>query len=161
LGAETRSSWRETIILHPDKAALTLALWSVPTSIAVAEFFLVLAVLGRIFRVVRHHDRITFPRCFWFWIVWAGLEFVVWATSPQPALGRDEIRHLLLLAALFFIVPTFNQSIDCRRAWQGIFLTSTLSSIFLMVISLDVSRITVARFSLAAMRDFTCVPADY
>lgn len=132
--------WRENLprswvrALRPpiDRGALILALWSVPISIAVAEFFLAIAVMARIIQVARRREHIQLPRCFWFWLVWAGAEIVVWAFSPQPALGWAEIRHLFLLGALFVVMPALGQAADCRIAWKGIFLTSTLSSLFLI-----------------------------
>jgi O-antigen ligase len=131
LGALPRS-WSGLIHSPLDRTALLLALWSVPISIAVAESFLAIAVLARMVSVARGEARIALSRCFWFWLAWAGLEILVWAVSPQPARGWDEIRHLFLLAVLFLVLPALGQAADQRLAWEGIFLTSTLSSVFLV-----------------------------
>ena len=126
------ASWKFVLNSPIGRVALILALCSVPTSIAVAEFFLAIAVAARIFFLVRRRERIFLPRCFWFWLVWAAAEVVVWTLSPQPALGWSEIRHLLLLSALFLVMPAIGEAANCRAAWEGIFLTSTLSSLFLI-----------------------------
>ena len=124
--------WKYILVSPVDRGALILALWSVPISIAVAEFFLAIAVAARVSQIVRGRERLLLPRCFWFWLVWAAAEIALWALSPQPALGWPEIRHLLLLAAMFVVIPAIGEAANCRIAWEGIFLTSTLSSLFLM-----------------------------
>jgi O-antigen ligase len=132
LGESLPASWKFVLRSPIDRGALILALCCVPTSIAVAEFFLAIAVVARIFLLVRGREHILLPRCFWFWLVWAAAEVVVWTLSPQPALGRAEIRHLLLLGALFLVMPAIGEAANCRVAWEGIFLTSSLSSLFLI-----------------------------
>jgi len=72
------------------------------------------------------------PRCFWFWLLWTGLEFVVWAQSPRPALGWSEIRHIILVGSLFVALPAMDRKEDCRTVWKAIFVTSGLSSLFLI-----------------------------
>lgn len=129
---ESAFGWTLLLRARLDRMALGLALWAVPVSIAVTEFFLAFAVLARIVRLARGQDRILLPRCFWFWLLWAGLEILVWAFSPQPALGWGEIRHLFLLGALFLVLPALDQATDRQIAWKGIFLTATLGSLFLV-----------------------------
>lgn len=124
--------WKNLLLSRLDQNVLILALWSVPVSIALAETFLVLAILARTWRLIRRRAELFLPTCFWYWLLWAALEVVVCIFSPQPLLGWGEIRHLLLGGTLFLVLPTLNRSADVRIVWQGIFLTATLSSLFLI-----------------------------
>lgn len=144
-------SWKALFHGRLDGASLILALWSVPISIAVSEFFLFIALLVRIVRLARGQDHLFFPRAFRFWLLWAGLEIVVLVFSPEPSLGWSEIRHLLLIGSLFLVMPSLSLAADRRIAWQGIFLTATLSSLFL--IGDFVSRLFYYRRELAAGGD--------
>lgn len=111
---------------------LILGLWFVPASIAVAEFFLSIAALQQIVRLLRRQASPRFPRCLWFWLAWALLEVFVWALSPDPAAGWSEIRHLLLLGVLFVALSAFNHPQQLLMAWKGIFVSATVSSLFLI-----------------------------
>ena len=124
--------WKVLASARPDCLMLILGLWAVPISIAVSEFFLTIALLARIVRLGRGQDRLTFPRVFRFWALWAGLEILVWRLSPEPSLGWGEIRHLLLIGTLFVVLPSLGQAVDRLIVWQGIFLGATLSSLFLI-----------------------------
>ena len=115
-----------------DSSMLILGLWSIPISIAVTEFFLAIALLVRIIRMVRGQDHLTFPTIIRFWALWAGLEVLVWCFSAEPRLGWSEIRHLLLIGSLFLVLPILHQAADRLIVWQGIFLAATLSSLFLI-----------------------------
>jgi O-antigen ligase len=134
-----------------DRSLLLLALWSVPVSIAVSESFLSLALLVRIVRLATQRIRVRLPRCFWFWLVWAGMEFAVWTFASEPALGWSEIRHLLLTGTLFLLLPALENTGDRRLIWQGIFLTSCLSSVVL--IGDFISRLLQYRREIAAGGD--------
>src|SRR6266853_1698813 len=112
------------------RMALIGGLSLVPISIAASEFFLSIAVVVQAVRLVRKHTRMHLPRCFWFWLLWTGLEFVVWAQSPQPALGWSEIRHIFLIGGVFVALPALDRKADCQTVWKGIFITSSLSSAF-------------------------------
>ncbi|HEV2352008.1 MAG TPA: O-antigen ligase family protein [Terriglobia bacterium] len=57
---------------------------------------------------------------------------VSWAFSPDRRSGWSEIRHLLLIAAVFFVLPALSKNTDRQFVWRGIFLTSTLGAIFLL-----------------------------
>ena len=114
-----------------DRLTLIMGLWSVPISIAVSESFLSLALGIRMLRFIRGQVRIRLSLCFWFWLVWAGSAFVVWMQSPEPALGWSEIRHMLLIAAVFFVLPALHTS-DLLKVWKGILVTSAISSLFLI-----------------------------
>ena len=143
--------WKVLVSARLGCSMLILGLWSVPISIAASEFFLTVALLVRIVRLVRGQEQLVFPRVFRFWVLWAGLEVFVWLLSPEPSLGWGEIRHLLLLGALFLVLPTVHQAADRLVVWQGIFLAATLSSLFL--IGDFVSRLFCYRSALAAGGD--------
>jgi len=111
---------------------LILGLSAVPVSIAVSQIFLSIAVLIQIISLLRRQTQFHWPRCLWFWLAWSALEFGLWALSPEPALGSSEIRHTLLLGALFITLPGLDRAAERRMAWRGIFLSATLSSLFLI-----------------------------
>jgi len=111
---------------------LILGLWFVPASIAVAEFFLSIAALAQIVRLVRRKEYPRLPDCLWFWLAWALLEVVVWRLSPDKAAGWSEIRHLLLLGVLFVALSAFDQAQELLMAWKGVFVSATISSAFLI-----------------------------
>ncbi len=115
-----------------DVQALTLAIWCVPLSIAVAEFFLTAALLYRIIRCARGQDRIVLPRAFWFWLAWAALTCISVGVSPEPSAGWGTIRRILLVASLFVVIPVFRNLSQLLFAWKGVFVTSTLGSLFLI-----------------------------
>jgi len=110
---------------------LILSLSAVPISIAVSQFLLGIAVLIHILSWFRSPTKFHWPRCLWLWLVWVGFQFGLWALSPEPALGSSEIRHTLLLGALFITLPGINR-VERRIAWRGIFLSATVSSLFLI-----------------------------
>lgn len=127
--------WRIFAVARAEPAdvqALILAIWSVPLSIAVAEFFLAIALLFRVIRCARGCEHVTLPRAFWFWLAWAGLTCLAWGLSPQPAAGWNEIRRLLLVASLFVVMPVFNKVSLLVLIWKGVFATATLGSLFLI-----------------------------
>lgn len=111
---------------------LILSLSAVPISIAVSQFLLGIAVLVHIISWFRIPTKFHWPRCLWLWLVWVGLQFGLWAFSAEPALGSSEIRHTLLLGALFITLPSLDRVTERRMAWRGIFLSATLSSLFLI-----------------------------
>src|SRR5262245_59190328 len=83
-----------------DRPAIVASLCFVPVSIAGSETFLALALWFRLLRITRHETTLRLPRFYWFWLIWAAVEIVVWRRSPEPAAGLGEMRHLLLIAAL-------------------------------------------------------------
>ena len=115
-----------------DVQALTLAIWSVPLSIAVTEFFLSAALFCKIIRCARGRDHIALPRAFWFWLAWAGLTCVAWGLSHEPIAGWSAIRRTFLIAALFLVVPALKKSSLLLFAWKGVFITSAFGSLFLI-----------------------------
>ena len=115
-----------------DRWPLIVGLWFVPASIAVSEFFLSIAALVQIVRLLRGQASINLPKCVWFWLAWALLEVFVWRLSPDPAPGWSEIRHLLLLGAVFVALSAFDQPQQLLMAWKGIFVSATVSSAVLI-----------------------------
>ncbi|MGA3186057.1 MAG: O-antigen ligase family protein [Bryobacteraceae bacterium] len=118
---------------HLDSLAVAAGLCAVPLSIAVSETLLTIALVARVTALIRNRVTLDLPRVCWLWLIWAGLEVVSWLHSPQLSAGAGEMRHLLLLAAIFVILPALNRA-GCKRAvWRGIFLTSTAGAIALIV----------------------------
>lgn len=144
--------WR--VFLHDrqiDRLAFALALCAVPVSIVVTESLLAVALVARVLRMARGQASLRVPRIFWFWLSWAGLEVLSWSVSPERRAGWSEMRHLLLLAALFFVLPALDQAVDRLAVWQGIFLTATLGSLFL--IGDFLARLVLFRLELRADAD--------
>lgn len=114
-------------------SVLVLALSAAPVSIAVTEILLGVSLMIRL-AAAWHGSRIVLPRAFWWWIPWAALEVTAWLRSPEWRAGTGEIRHLLLIAALFVLLPAMGRAPERMRAWKGIFLTSTVSSVVLIAV---------------------------
>lgn len=114
-----------------DVLALGLAICAVPLSIAVAEIFLCIALLARL---VQLRKGLALPRVAWIWLVWAGLAVIAWLQSPDLKAGLGEMRHLLLIAALFVIVPALDRPVDAVTIWRGLFVTATIGSISLIAV---------------------------
>ena len=123
--ASFKPAWCERRI---DTLAAGAALCAAPLSIAVSELFLGAALAARLIYLVRDHNGIHPPRVFWWWIAWAGLEIVSWLQSPQMPAGLGEVRHLVLLAGLFLILPALDRVESRMAVWRGIFITSTFGS---------------------------------
>jgi O-antigen ligase len=111
---------------------LILGLWFVPASIAISEFFLSIAALIQVVNLVRRRVKLVMPRCFWFWLLWAGMETLMWVLSPDPAAGGSEIRHLLLLGFVLLALSAFDHSQQLLLAWKGVFVSATVSSAVLI-----------------------------
>lgn len=126
-------AWRALVAERQvDRIALALGLCAVPLSIAVAETFITVALVARVVLLARGQATLQFPRVCWYWLPWAGLETLLWTFSLDRAAGWSEIRHLLLLAAMFFVLPALDRASDRVLVWRGIFLTSSLSGLFLI-----------------------------
>ncbi|HEX5229072.1 MAG TPA: O-antigen ligase family protein [Bryobacteraceae bacterium] len=115
-----------------DARLFALAICFVPVSIAITETFLAGALLFRIAAIVRKRARIAVPGVFWFWLVWAGLEVIAWLRSPGLRTGWGEMRHLLLIAALFLLVPALSGVADRIAVWRGLVITASVSSFYLI-----------------------------
>jgi O-antigen ligase len=109
-----------------------LAVCAVPLSIAVAESLLGGALLFFLVALTQRRAKVWFPRVFWYWLPWAGLEVFVWLRSGALRVGLGEIRHLFLIAAVFLLVPTLNRAGERIAVWCGVILSATVSSIFLI-----------------------------
>jgi O-antigen ligase len=105
---------------------------AVPVSIAVTECFLATALLFRVWALAQRQAKICLPAGFWYWSVWAGLEVFLWLRSGARRTGVGEMRHLLLLAAMFVLVPALPRAADQVAVWCGIAWTATLGSAFLI-----------------------------
>ncbi len=117
---------------HLDSWALGLAFCAAPISIAVCEFLLFGGLAVRVVRCRRGDVRLWFPRISYIWAIWATLEIISWSVSPERGKGTGEIRHLILIAAIFFVMPALNVEQDRLLVWRGIFLSSALCSLFLI-----------------------------
>src|SRR5450432_2606820 len=109
-----------------------LAVCAAPVSIALAESLLAGSLLFRAVAFARRQAKLCLPRAFWFWLIWAVLEVVAWLRSPAIRAGWGEIRHLLLIAALFLLVPTLEGAGRRVAVWCGIVVTASFSSLFLI-----------------------------
>ena len=137
--------------LRRERFPLIIGLWAIPVSIAVSEFFLSVAALAQLVSYIRRRKAPQLPRCLWLWLVWAGMECVLWIVSPEPAHGWSEIRHLLLLGVLFVTLPGLDRMPDRQTAWRGVFVTATVSS--LVLIGEFISRLFYYRNEIAAGGD--------
>lgn len=111
-----------------DALAAGAAICAAPLSIAVSESFLAAALAARLVYAVRYRVGIHPPRVFWWWTVWAALELVSWLQSPQIRAGLGEIRHLLLLGALFPILAALDRLESRMLVWRGIFVAASCGS---------------------------------
>ncbi|HEY6903964.1 MAG TPA: O-antigen ligase family protein [Candidatus Acidoferrales bacterium] len=134
-----------------ERYALTLSLAAVPISIAVAETLLAAAIVVRMFRCLRGETRVHVPRIFRLWLALAAAEILVWLLSPSLRDGWGEIRHLLLVGSMFFILPALATGSERFEAWKAVFLSSVLGSLFL--IGDFVSRLVTYRREIAAGAD--------
>jgi O-antigen ligase len=111
-----------------DAIAAGAAFCAAPLSIAIAESFLAIALAARITYIARYRPAIRLPEVFRWWMLWAALEVSSWLYSQGPGTGAGEIRHLLLLAALFLILPALRPLEYKLAVWRGIFAAATLGS---------------------------------
>jgi O-antigen ligase len=103
---------------------------TVPLSIAVSESFLTIALIFHVARLVRNRTPPDLPRVCWLWLTWAGLEVFSWLHSPSMKAGWGEIRHVLLIASIFIILSVVGRPL---AIWRGIFFTSSIGSIVLVI----------------------------
>jgi O-antigen ligase len=115
-----------------ESVAVMAGLCAVPLSIAITESFLAMALVARIVRLIRGRVSLLLPRICWLWLVWASLEVLSWLHSPRISAGMGEMRHLLLIAAMFVILPAVDRPEYKLLVWRGIFLTASLGSLALI-----------------------------
>jgi putative inorganic carbon (HCO3(-)) transporter len=113
-----------------ESLAAALGLSAVPLSIAVSESFLAIALALHAARMIRDRTPPDLPRICWLWLIWAALEIFSWIHSSKMKAGAGEMRHLLLIAAIFVILPAIDRPLTI---WRGLFLTSSIGSIALVV----------------------------
>jgi exopolysaccharide production protein ExoY len=118
---------------NPTVLTLSLALCAVPVSIAVCEVFLSVALIFRLAAIAHDRSQLRVPSIFWWWLPLAALEFVIWIRSPDLKSGQGEIRHLLLIAALFLIIPAIKQTRHAVTIWRAIFASATVCSLVLTI----------------------------
>ena len=127
------------------------AICAAPLSIAIAESFLNMALAARIVYTIRNRTRLRFPQVFRWWCVWAVLEVASWLHSPQLRTGIGEMKHLLLIAALFSVLPSLHRLDDRMAVWRGIFACASLGSAAL--VCGFVARVIRYRHEIAARGD--------
>lgn len=115
-----------------ERTVMTLAMAAIPISIAATESFLVIALIVRLFCLSHGDARWAVPRVFRYWLPLAAVEALVWLLSPALRDGWSEIRHLLLVGALFLALPALNKASARVTAWHAVFVSSALGSIFLI-----------------------------
>ena len=123
-----RNTWRRYGF---NTLAAAAALCAVPISIAATESFLAIALMARIVCIVRSRTGTRLPRIFGWWLLWAILELLVWLITSVSRAGLGEIRHLLLIAAMFVVLPVLGSANIRLLVWRGLFVTASLSSIVL------------------------------
>ena len=104
-----------------------------PVSIAASELLLGIALLARFPTLVRGRSAFRLPRVFWFWIVWAVLTVASCLRAGAFRECAGEVRHLVLIAALFFVVPALDGVRSRLAMWRAVFLTSAAGSLALIV----------------------------
>jgi O-antigen ligase len=122
----SRRDWK------PDAFLLGLAISCVPVSVAISESLLAGALLFRFIALARGRGQLYFPRILWVWLAWAAWELVAWLHSPDLRAGQGEIRHLILLALMFLVMPSLDRSTHRIAVWRGVIAAATLSSLFLI-----------------------------
>jgi O-antigen ligase len=112
---------------------LGAGLCAAPASIAVAEILLSGALVLYLIALARGQAAISLPRVFRVWLLWAALLTVTCVSSGALSKGEGELRHLGLIAALFFLLPALDRELDRLAVWRGIFLVGSVSAIVLVV----------------------------
>ena len=121
--------WRDG---RMDALATGSAICAAPLSIAIAESFLGMALIARIVYAIRYRAWLRFPQVFRWWSVWAVLEVTSWLHSLQIRAGAGEIRHLLLIAGLFLVLPSLHRLDNRMAVWRGILASASLGSAVLV-----------------------------
>jgi O-antigen ligase len=128
--SKPHSGWRNN---RPINALLLgAAICTTPISIAATEILLGLALIAHISTLVLTHTRPRMAPLFWVWLVWAAIEAAIWLRAGHLAVGAGEMRHLLLITALFFLLPSIDLQGFRTVVWRGVFFTSTAGCIALI-----------------------------
>jgi O-antigen ligase len=134
-----------------DILAATTSLCVIPLSIAVSEFFLAVALALRITRMIRDGAPLDLSRICWLWLGWAALAVFSWLHSTSLKAGAGEMRHLLLVAAVFLILPALNRPGSRLAVWRGLFLTSSIGAVAVVVCT--IARMVYYRREIALSGD--------
>src|SRR5215469_10120203 len=127
------SQWRALLIdQNLPAVVLGLGMCVVPVSIALTESLLAVALALRIISLICSPVAVSPPRVFWFWLTWSAVEILSWLRSHQMLAGWGEMRHLMLVGASFLLLPALKQSGSHVAVWRGIFVSATVSSLFLI-----------------------------
>jgi len=110
---------------------------------------------------IRRRTRPRFPQVFRWWSVWAVLEVASWLHSPQIRAGIGEIKHLLLIAGLFLVLPSLHRLDDRMAVWRGIFVAASLGSAALVCGLRAASFAIVTRSRRAAILHSICAPGVF
>jgi len=99
-----------------------------PLSIAISEILLGVALLARITRTASQQASQPFRSIINVLDRLGSDRNRQLQLSPDRAAGRGELRHLLLIAGLFLILPAFSRLRDHLTVWKGLFFTSTIGA---------------------------------
>jgi O-antigen ligase len=111
---------------------LGAGLCAAPASIAIAEILLGGAFVLYLLAITRRKAAISLPRVFRVWLLWAALLTVSCMRSGALSKGGGELRHLILIAALFLLLPALDRESDRLMVWRGIFVVGSVSSAVLV-----------------------------
>lgn len=111
---------------------LGAGLCAAPASIAVAEILLGGALVLYLIAIARGQAAIAPPPVFRIWLLWAALLTASCVSSGEFTKGAGELRHLILIAALFLLLPALDWERDRLAVWRGIFVVGSVSSLVLV-----------------------------
>ena len=111
---------------------LGAGLCAAPVSIAVSEILLGGALVCYLIAIARGQAAILLPRVFRVWLLWAALLTITCVSSGALSKGGGELRHLGLIAALFFLLPSLDREPDRLAVWRGIFVVGSASALVLV-----------------------------
>lgn len=111
---------------------LGAGLCATPASIAVAEILLGGAFVLYLIAIARGQAALSLPRVFRVWLIWAALLTFGCVSSGALSKGGGELRHLSLIAALFFLLPVLDRQSDRLAVWRGIFVVGSASALVLV-----------------------------
>ncbi|HEX3876152.1 MAG TPA: O-antigen ligase family protein [Bryobacteraceae bacterium] len=118
---------------NPAAWFLAAGLCAATASIAVSEIFLSAALVVRLWNLIRRREKLNLAPVFIPWSIWAAIELIAWLCAPGPRAGFGEVRHILLAAALFLLIPALESVPDRVLVWRGIIAVATISSAALIL----------------------------
>ncbi len=111
---------------------LGAGLCAAPVSIALSEVLLAAALALRLVSLAIGRAKLSMPRPFPVWLLFAALLTGSWLISPDRRAGVGELRHIGLTAALFVTLPALRTAANRVAVWRGIVLSATASSLVLI-----------------------------